>query len=226
MNNVVLVCDKVSKSFLDSSGAWVAILLQINLQITKGEKVAIMGRSGSGKTTLLQLLGGLDSPTSGSVYLCGENLNNISDQAKAFLRNHKIGFIYQLHHLLPEFSVLENVCMPLLIQNMPLKIAKNFALPLLQEVGLSHRLHFTPNRLSGGERQRVAIARALINNPACIFADEPTGNLDSESAIEVIGLINKLNKNHNTAIIMVTHDANLTKEFDRVFRLENGSLVI
>jgi lipoprotein-releasing system ATP-binding protein len=224
MNDPVLICNNVSKNFFDNN-ILLDILLQINLQINQGEKVVIMGRSGSGKTTLLQLLGGLDTPSAGNIILCGKDLSNINEQEKASLRNNKIGFIYQMHHLLPEFTVLENVCMPLLIQKKSLKTATNLAIPLIQEVGLINRINHTPNKLSGGERQRVAIARALINNPSCVFADEPTGNLDTESASEVMDLINKLNQNHNTSVIMVTHDVNLTDKFDRIYRLENGSLI-
>ena len=224
MNDIVLECKKVSKNFFDGTKL-VPILSEVDLTILKGQQIAIMGRSGSGKTTLLQLLGGLDSPTTGAIVLCNKDLNNINEQDKAYLRNNKIGFIYQLHHLLAEFTALENVCMPLLIQKMSLKIAKDLAAVLLEEVGLSHRLHFTPNKLSGGERQRVAIARALINNPDCILADEPTGNLDAESAEMVMELINNLNKKRRAAVIMVTHDINLAKKFDRIYQLQNGKLI-
>ena len=201
------------------------ILANINLKVISGQQIAIMGRSGSGKTTLLQLLGGLDVPTNGVVILCNQDLNNIKEQDRAILRNNKIGFIYQLHHLLPEFTALENVSMPLLIQNMLPKIANDLAASLLEEVGLSARLNFKPNKLSGGERQRVAIARALINNPNCILADEPTGNLDAESAEQIMDLISKLNKKRETAVIMVTHDHSLAKRFDQIYQLQNGQLI-
>ncbi len=224
MNDIVLECKTISKNFFDGTKL-LSILSQVDLKIFRGQQVAIMGRSGSGKTTLLQLLGGLDVPTDGNVILCNKDLNNINEQDKAYLRNNKIGFIYQLHHLLPEFTALENVCMPLLIQKMSFKIAKDLAAVLLEEVGLSHRLNFTPNKLSGGERQRVAIARALINNPECILADEPTGNLDVESAAMVMELINNLNKKRKAAVVMVTHDLNLAKQFDRIYQLQNGKLV-
>lgn len=225
MNNIVLECNNLSKSFFDGTKL-VPILSKVDLKVHKGEQVAIMGRSGSGKTTLLQLLGGLDTPTDGNIILCNKDLYTITEQDKAYLRNNKIGFIYQLHHLLSEFTALENVCMPLLIQRMSLKVAKDLAAVLLEEVGLSHRLHFTPNKLSGGERQRVAIARALINNPDCIFADEPTGNLDTESAEIVMDLINNLNKKRQAAVVMVTHDLNLAKQFDCIYQLQDGRLVI
>ncbi len=224
MNDIVLECKTISKNFFDGTKL-LSILSQVDLKIFRGQQVAIMGRSGSGKTTLLQLLGGLDVPTDGNVILCNKDFNNINEQDKAYLRNNKIGFIYQLHHLLPEFTALENVCMPLLIQKMSFKIAKDLAAVLLEEVGLSHRLNFTPNKLSGGERQRVAIARALINNPECILADEPTGNLDVESAAMVMELINNLNKKRKAAVVMVTHDLNLAKQFDRIYQLQNGKLV-
>jgi lipoprotein-releasing system ATP-binding protein len=223
-NDIVLTCSGVSKNFFDGTKL-IPILSQIDLQVYKGQQIAIMGRSGSGKTTLLQLLGGLDNPTGGNITLCNQDLNNINEQDKGYLRNNKIGFIYQLHHLLPEFTALENVCMPLLIQKISLRWAKDLAAVLLEEVGMSHRLDFTPNKLSGGERQRVAIARALINNPDCIFADEPTGNLDAESAAIVMELISKLNKKRKAAVVMVTHDLNLVKQFDRIYQLQNGQLI-
>ena len=224
MNNIILECQQVSKTFFDGINK-VPILANINLKVMLGQQIAIMGRSGSGKTTLLQLLGGLDVPTNGVVILCNQDLNNIKEQDKAILRNKKIGFIYQLHHLLPEFTALENVSMPLLIQNMLPKVANDLAASLLEEVGLSARLNFKPNKLSGGERQRVAIARALINNPNCILADEPTGNLDAESAEQIMDLISKLNKKRETAVIMVTHDHSLAKRFDQIYQLQNGQLI-
>ena len=224
MSNIILECQQVSKTFFDGINK-VPILANINLKIISGQQIAIMGRSGSGKTTLLQLLGGLDVPTNGVVILCNQDLNNIKEQDKAILRNKKIGFIYQLHHLLPEFTALENVSMPLLIQNMLPKVANDLAASLLEEVGLSARLNFKPNKLSGGERQRVAIARALINNPNCILADEPTGNLDAESAEQIMDLISKLNKKRETAVIMVTHDHSLAKRFDQIYQLQNGQLI-
>ena len=224
MSNIILECQQVSKTFFDGINK-VPILANINLQVMSGQQIAIMGRSGSGKTTLLQLLGGLDVPTNGVVILCNQDLNNIKEQDRAILRNNKIGFIYQLHHLLPEFTALENVSMPLLIQNMLPKVANDLAASLLEEVGLSARLNFKPNKLSGGERQRVAIARALINNPNCILADEPTGNLDAESAEQIMDLISKLNKKRETAVIMVTHDHSLAKRFDQIYQLQNGQLI-
>lgn len=223
MSNLILHCHQVTKKFFDGTNI-LSILSDVNLTVTKGQQIAIMGRSGSGKTTLLQLLGGLDVPTTGSITLCDQNLSNIKERDKAKLRNNKIGFIYQMHHLLAEFTVIENVCMPLLIQKMSLNLAKELAANLLEEVGLTHRLNFKPNKLSGGERQRVAIARALINNPDCILADEPTGNLDTESAAQVMDLINKLNKKRQTAVIMVTHDHSLARLFDKIYLLQHGVL--
>ena len=223
MSNIILQCQQVNKFFFDGNNT-IQILSGVNLTVTQGQQVAIMGRSGSGKTTLLQLLGGLDTPTNGSIILCNHDLNYIKEHDKAKLRNNKIGFIYQMHHLLPEFTALENVCMPLLIKKISFDVAKKLASNLLEEVGLISRLHFKPNKLSGGERQRIAIARALINNPDCILADEPTGNLDVESAKQVMDLINNLNKKRQAAVIMVTHDHSLVKNFDRIYQLQNGQL--
>lgn len=224
MNNIILQCNNINKIFFDGNNN-IEILSNLNLTVIKGQKIAIMGRSGSGKTTLLQLLGGLDMPTSGNIMLCNYDLNKITEAKKAAIRNNKIGFIYQMHHLLPEFTALENVCMPLLIKRIPLETAKKLAIVLLQEIGLGARLHFKPQKLSGGERQRVAIARALINNPDCVLADEPTGNLDIENAQQVMELINNLNKKYPIAVIMVTHDHNLVKHFDRIYQLQNGQLI-
>jgi len=224
MNNIILQCNNINKIFFDGNNN-IDILSNLNLTVIKGQKIAIMGRSGSGKTTLLQLLGGLDIATSGNIMLCNYDLNKITEAKKAAIRNNKIGFIYQMHHLLPEFTALENVCMPLLIKRIPLESAKKLAITLLQEIGLGARLHFKPQKLSGGERQRVAIARALINNPDCVLADEPTGNLDIENAQQVMELINNLNKKYPIAVIMVTHDHNLVKNFDRIYQLQNGQLI-
>ena len=223
MSNIILQCQQVNKIFFDGNNI-IKILSGVNLTVTQGQQVAIMGRSGSGKTTLLQLLGGLDTPTNGKIILCNHDLNYIKEHDKAKLRNNKIGFIYQMHHLLPEFTALENVCMPLLINKISFDVAKKLASNLLEEVGLISRLHFKPNKLSGGERQRIAIARALINDPDCILADEPTGNLDVESAKQVMDLINNLNKKRQAAVIMVTHDHSLVKNFDRIYQLQNGQL--
>jgi lipoprotein-releasing system ATP-binding protein len=222
-DNIVLTAEQLSKTFFDGKN-FIQILLQLDLTVLAGQKIAIMGRSGSGKTTLLQLLGGLDKPTDGKITLCDYDLNNIQEQDKCDLRNNKIGFIYQLHHLLPEFTALENVCMPLLIRNIPMQHARDLGQQLLAEVGLADRMDFTPNKLSGGERQRVAIARALINNPECILADEPTGNLDLESAQLIMELLNNVNQTRNTAIIMVTHDLNLVRQFDCIYQLQHGKL--
>lgn len=224
MSNIILECKNINKQFFDGDNN-IEILSNLNLTVYKGQKIAIMGRSGSGKTTLLQLLGGLDIPTNGKVMICNYDLNNITESEKAALRNNKIGFIYQMHHLLPEFTAIENVCMPLLIKRIPLDAAKKLAAKLLQEIGLGTRLHFKPQKLSGGERQRIAIARALINNPDCILADEPTGNLDADNAKQVMDLLNHLNKNLQIAVIMVTHDHSLVKDFDHIYQLQTGQLI-
>ncbi len=225
MNEVILDCQQVTKIFSsDEIVDPVTVLSAVNLTVYRGDKLAIMGRSGSGKTTLLQLLGGLDVPSQGKILLAGYDLENISERDKSDLRNHKIGFIYQLHHLLPEFTVLENVYLPLLISKVRLSKAKDLATKLLVELGLDSRLYFYPNKLSGGEKQRVAIARALINNPDCILADEPTGNLDLESANMVVDLLSNLHAKYRVAVIMVTHDLSLAKRFDKIYNLENGKL--
>lgn len=227
MNEIILDCQQVNKIFSsDEILVPITVLSEVNLKIYRGDKIAIMGRSGSGKTTLLQLLGGLDVPSKGKILLSGYDLKNISERDKSDLRNRKIGFIYQLHHLLPEFTVLENVYLPLLISKINLSKAKDLATKLLVELGLSSRLYFYPNKLSGGEKQRVAIARALINNPDCILADEPTGNLDLESANMVMDLLSNLHAKYRVAVIMVTHDLNLAKRFDKIYNLENGKLYV
>ena len=225
MNEVILDCQQVTKIFSsDEIVVPITVLSEVNLTVYRGDKLAIMGRSGSGKTTLLQLLGGLDVPSQGKILLAGYDLENISERDKSDLRNRKIGFIYQLHHLLPEFTVLENVYLPLLISKVKLSKAKDLATKLLVELGLGSRLYFYPNKLSGGEKQRVAIARALINNPDCILADEPTGNLDLESANMVMDLLSNLHAKYRVAVIMVTHDLSLAKRFDKIYNLENGKL--
>lgn len=225
MNEVILDCQQVTKIFSsDEIVDPVTVLSAVNLTVYRGDKLAIMGRSGSGKTTLLQLLGGLDVPSQGKILLAGNDLENISERDKSDLRNRKIGFIYQLHHLLPEFTVLENVYLPLLISKVRLSKAKDLATKLLVDLGLGSRLYFYPNKLSGGEKQRVAIARALINNPDCILADEPTGNLDLESANMVMDLLSNLHAKYRVAVIMVTHDLSLAKRFDKIYNLENGKL--
>lgn len=223
MNNTAIACKGLYKDYQEGTHR-IKVLNDIDLSIKAGEQVAIMGRSGSGKTTLLQLLGGLDQPTHGEVFLKGCSLNALTEPELELLRNQQLGFIYQSHHLLAEFSALENVVMPLLIAGQPLEEAKNSAAECLKAVGLSRRLRHKPSQLSGGERQRVAIARALVNRPACVLADEPTGNLDDETAIQVFEMIQTLNRSHQSSLVIVTHDAQLAARMDRVLLLQHGHL--
>jgi lipoprotein-releasing system ATP-binding protein len=222
-SDVVLRCVEVRKEYVDVAFK-VSVLKSINLSITRGEQVAIMGRSGSGKTTLLQLMGGLDLPTAGEVYFKNHNIHRLTEAARERLRNQTLGFIYQMHHLLPEFTALENVAMPLLIANIAPSKAKARARELLELVGLEDRTHHYPALMSGGERQRVAIARALVNNPDCVLADEPTGNLDEESASHVLEVMQTLNRSQNTSIVVVTHDNTLAAKMDRTLILQGGQL--
>ncbi|TWH64511.1 lipoprotein-releasing system ATP-binding protein [Azomonas agilis] len=220
----VLRCRNLGKSY-DEGPQSVAVLSGLELELYPGERVAIVGSSGSGKSTLLNLLGGLDTPTQGSVWLAGEELSALSEKARGLLRNRALGFVYQFHHLLPEFSALENVCMPLLIGKLPIPEAQQRATELLEQVGLGHRLIHKPSELSGGERQRVAIARALANRPALVLLDEPTGNLDHHTAQSIQALMLNLSRSLNTAFLVVTHDLSLAAQMDRVLRLDDGRLV-
>jgi len=223
MTKPVIQCQSLSKQFVDGQ-LKTDVLSDINLTINQGDKLAIVGSSGSGKSTLLHLLGGLDQPSSGSVTLHGQNINTLSIKALSKLRNQSLGFVYQFHHLLPEFSALENVAIPLVIGGMTPNQAKHKAEKLLNKVGLNHRLIHKPSELSGGERQRAALARALITEPDCLLADEPTGNLDQRTAQGIFDLILELNDSLKTALVIVTHDNGLAAQMGQVLTLRDGHL--
>ena len=224
MNDVVLEAKGVVREFTEGSTT-LRVLDGLDLRLQRGECVAIVGASGSGKTTLLQILGGLDRPTLGSVCIEGRDLHALNEGERSALRNRTIGFVYQFHHLLPEFSALENVAMPLLVRRLPTAEAKSRASALLEEVGLGGRLTHRPHQLSGGERQRAAVARALVTEPALVLADEPTGNLDGRNAEQVFELMLRLNRDRRTTLVIVTHDARLAARMDRVLTLSDGRLV-
>jgi lipoprotein-releasing system ATP-binding protein len=225
MNNAsILQCENLTMRYAQG-GLDVEVLKGVNFNINKGECVAIMGASGSGKSTLLHLLGGLEKPTGGKVVLDGIDLNDVSGKQLASLRNRSLGFIYQFHHLLGEFTVLENVAMPLLIGGHSVEEARHHATKLLQRVGLGHRVEHKPGEISGGERQRAAVARALINKPSVVLADEPTGNLDSKTAEDVFQLMLELNQELNVSFLIVTHDHELAGKMGRVLHMEDGVIV-
>jgi lipoprotein-releasing system ATP-binding protein len=223
MTEQVLVCRDVIRRFREG-GATLEVLSGVNLQVAAGERLAIIGSSGSGKTTLLQIMGGLDEPTSGDVIVGGQTMAHANEKAKGLLRNKYLGFVYQFHHLLPEFTAAENVAMPLMIRRMPREAALSHAATLLARVGLKDRLTHKPGEMSGGERQRAAVARALINEPKLVLADEPTGNLDSGNGEQVLQLMLELNHELQTSLIIVTHDHDIAARMDRVLTLDEGKL--
>ncbi len=220
---IVIQCQHLNKQFADGD-LKTDVLSNVNLTVQQGDRLAIVGSSGSGKSTLLHLLGGLDKPTNGTVEIHGQDINTLSVKALSQLRNQSLGFVYQFHHLLPEFSAVENVAIPLVIGGIAPKQAKQQAEDLLSKVGLSHRLIHKPSELSGGERQRAALARALITQPDCLLADEPTGNLDHRTAESIFDLILELNASLGTALVIVTHDNGLASQMDRVLTLRDGYL--
>ncbi|MDX1497984.1 MAG: lipoprotein-releasing ABC transporter ATP-binding protein LolD [Salinisphaeraceae bacterium] len=222
-NAFVLECKALARAY-QLGPQQVPVLSDVNLQVARGESLAIVGASGSGKSTLLHLLGGLDQPTAGQIFIQGQELNALGERKRGFLRNRTLGFVYQFHHLLPEFTAQENVAMPLLLRREKPEKAQALAADMLDKVGLGQRLKHKPAELSGGERQRAAIARALVTHPACVLADEPTGNLDRQTADRVFDLLLELNRQSGTSLIVVTHDPNLATRMDNIWQLEDGVL--
>lgn len=225
MNNLVISCENLSKVYQDGNNQ-VEVLKGVDLALQQGEMLAIVGSSGSGKSTLLHILGTLDTATAGVAKIKNQEVAKLSRTEQAAFRNQNLGFIYQFHHLLMEFSAVENVAMPLLIKGLMAKEAKVQALDMLEKVGLAHRSDHKPSALSGGERQRVAIARALVTKPALVLADEPTGNLDKQNAIKIYDLINELNQSLNTSFVVVTHDLELADKLGKIAYLDDGKLSV